>query len=185
MNRDSATQATLTLAFDGTDFDTNASMSVTVLAGALVSGGPATTGTVAVTAVVEVTASITGTTPASLTEINLNGATVTVTITDGTYDASLFTTDFTLNGAPAGTTISGVNRDSPTQATLTLAFDGTDFDTNASMTVTVLQVALATGTGPGTTGTVTVTAVVEPDLQQLHYRWSNSVRSSPNVQCRT
>jgi hypothetical protein len=160
--RDSATQATLTLAFTGTDFDVNASMSVTVLQAALATGtGPATTGTVTVTAVVEVTASITGTSPASLTETNLNGATVTVTITNGTYDASLFTTDFTLNGAPAGTTISGVARDSATQATLTLAFTGTDFDVNASMSVTVLQAALATGTGPATTGTVTVTAVVE------------------------
>ena len=99
-----------------------------------------------------VTAAITGTNPGSLTETNLNGATVTVTLTDGTYDASLSTTDFTLNGAPAGTTISGVVRDSATQATLTLAFDGTDFDTNASMSVTVLQAALASGTGPATTG---------------------------------
>ena len=172
--RDSATQATLTLAFDGTDFDTNASMSVTVLQAALATGtGPATTGTVTITAVVEVNASITGTTPASLTESNLNGATVTVTITDGTYDDPLVTTDFTLNGAPAGTTINSVVRDSATQATLTLAFDGTDFDTNASMSVTVLQAALATGTGPATTGTVTVTAVDETDLQQLHYRWRN------------
>ena len=173
--RDSATQATLTLTFDGTDFDTNASMSVTVLAGALVAGGPATTGTVTVTAVVEVSAAITGTTPPSLTESNLNGATVTVTLTDGTYqdDPPLATGDFTLNGAPAGTTISGLVRDSATQVTLTLTFDGTDFDTNASLSVTVLQAALATGTGPATTGTVTVTAVDETDLQQLHYRWRN------------
>ena len=107
------------------------------------------------------TASITGTNPGSLTESNLNGATVTVTITNGTYDASLATSDFTLNGAPTGTTIDVVVWDSATQATLTLAFDGTDFDTNASMSVTVLQAALATGTGPATTGTVTVTSLAE------------------------
>ena len=159
--RDSATQATLTLLFDGTDFDTNASLSVTVLQAALATGtGPVTTGTVTVTALLE-SAAITGTSPASLTETNLNGATVTVELTDGTYDASLFTTDFTLNGAPAGTTINSVARDTGTQATLTLAFDGTDFDTNASLSVTVLQAALATGTGPVTTGTVTVTAALE------------------------
>ena len=105
-------------------------------------------------------AAITATNPASLTETNLNGADVTVTITNATYDASLFTTDFTLNGAPAGTTINSVLRDGETQATLTLAFDGTDFDTDASMSVTVLQAALATGTGPATTGTVTVTAAL-------------------------
>jgi hypothetical protein len=118
-------------------------------------------------------AAISSTAPASLTEGNLNTATVTVTLTDGTYKASLVTGDFSLNGAPTGTSISGVVRDTATQATLTLAFNGTDFDTNASMSVTVATTALATG-GPFTTGTVTVTAVVEPpDLQQLHYRWRN------------
>ena len=159
--RDSATQATLTLLFDGTDFDTNASLSVTVLQAALGSGaGPATTGTVTVTTVLE-SAAITGTIPVSLTETNLNGADVTVTITNATYDGSLFTTNFTLNGAPAGTTIDSVLRNSATQATLTLLFDGTDFDTNASMSVTVLQAAFSPATGPETTGTVTVTTVVE------------------------
>ena len=106
-------------------------------------------------------AAITGTSPASLTESNLDGATVTVTITNATYDASLFTTDFTLNGAPAGTTITSVARDTGTQATLTLAFDATDFDANASMSVTVLQAAFSPVAGPATTGTVTVTAALE------------------------
>ena len=124
-------------------------------------------------------AAISSTNPASLTESNLNTATVTVTLTDATYKASLVTGDFSLNGAPTGTTISGVVRDSATQATLTLAFNGTDFDTNASMSVTVATTALVTG-GPFTTGTVTVTAVVESaDLQQLHYRWRNDDTGNP------
>ena len=179
--RDSATQATLTLLFDGTDFDTNASLSVTVLQAAFSPvAGPATTGTVTVTAVLE-SAAITGTNPASLTETNLNGADVTVTITNATYDDPLGTGDFTLNGAPAGTTISGVTRDTATQATLTLLFDGTDFDTNASMSVTVLQAAFSPVAGPETTGTVTVTTVVEADLQQLHYRWRNDNGGEGNL----
>ena len=119
-------------------------------------------------------AAISSTNPAPLTESNLNAATVTVTLTDGTYNASLVTGDFSLNGAPTGTTISGVVRDSATRATLTLAFDLTDFDSDANMSVTVATTALVTG-GPLTTGTVTVTAVVEGgvSLQQLHYRWRN------------
>ena len=119
-------------------------------------------------------AAISSTNPASLTEGNLNAATVKVALTDGTYNGSLVTGDFSLNGAPTGTTISGVVRDSGTQATLTLAFNGTDFDSDASMSVTVATTALVSG-GPVTTGTVTVTAVVEAptDLQQFHYRWRN------------
>ncbi len=105
-------------------------------------------------------AAITSTNPAPLTEGNLDAATVTVTLTDGTYNGSLVTGDFLLNGAPTVTTISGVVRDSATRAILTLAFDGTDFDSDANMSVTVATTALVTG-GPLTTGTVTVTAVVE------------------------
>ena len=71
MLRDSDTQATLTLAFDLTDFDSDASMSVTVEQTALTAGGPATTGTVAITAIIEsVTASISGTNPSPLLETN-------------------------------------------------------------------------------------------------------------------
>ena len=169
-----ATQATLTLAFDSTDFDTNASMSVTVLQTALVTGlAPATTGTVTVTAEVEVTLAINSTNPGSLTETNLDTATVTVDLTDGTFNNPLAAGYFSLAGAPAGTTISAAAYVTATQATLTLAFDATDFDTNASMSVTALQTALLTGTGPATTGTVTVTAVIEPLLDQIHYRWRN------------
>ncbi|MEE8519911.1 MAG: Ig-like domain-containing protein, partial [Gemmatimonadota bacterium] len=108
-----------------------------------------------------VSAAIFATSPASLTEGNLAGATLTVDLTDGTYVATPLTSHFTLIGAPTGTTISGVTRDSGTRATLTLAFDGTDFDADASLSVTVLQTALATGTGPATTGSVPVTAVLE------------------------
>ena len=163
MNRDSDTQVTLTLTFDGTDFDSNSSVSVTVNQSGLASDttGPATTSAVTVTAVLEVAVSITSTNPASLTESNLSGATVVVTLGSGTYVASLVTGNFGLNGAPAGTTIASVTRDSDTQATLPLAFDGTDFDADASMRVIVNQSALDTGTGPGTTGTATVTAFFE------------------------
>ena len=86
--------------------------------------------------------------------------TVDLTYGSGTYrdGPPPGTGDFTLNGAPAGTTIDSVVRNSATQATLTLAFDGTDFTSNTSLSVTVAHTALATGTGPATTGTVPVSA---------------------------
>ncbi|MDA2939231.1 hypothetical protein MYX75_13345, partial [Acidobacteria bacterium AH-259-A15] len=101
-------------------------ITVTVPASAL-TGSVAIVGTPTFKVLAAVTAAIGSTNPASLVESNLNGATVTVDLTDGTYNASLATGDFSLNGAPTGTTISGVVRDSATQATLTLAFNGTDF----------------------------------------------------------
>ena len=52
-------------------------------------------------------------------------------------------TDFSLSGTPAGVSIMGVERNTDTTATLTLAFDGTDFDTNHSLRVQVLKSAVS------------------------------------------
>ena len=46
----------------------------------------------------------------------------------GSMEHPLAVADFSLAGAPAGVSIMGVERNTDTTATLTLAFDGTDFD---------------------------------------------------------
>ena len=131
--------------------------------------------------VLGVSAWITSTSPSSLTETNLDTATVTVVLSGGTYDASLVIGDFSLNGAPAGTTINSVVRDGDNQATLTLAFDATDFDTNASMSVTVQSTAMVAG-GPATTATVTVTAVVESDTTPDTFDFNDQAGVAVNTQ---
>ena len=159
-----ADSALLTLAFDGTDFDADAALGVTVEQSALTVGtGPATTGTVPVTAAIEgtVTATIVATNPIALTEATLNAATLTVDISGGTFNVAPVPADFSLNGAPAGTTILSVTPVDADTVTLTLDFDATDFDADAALSVTVQQSALATGVGPATTGTVPVTASAE------------------------
>ena len=165
--RNDADTATLTLAYDDTDFDVLQMLNVTVAQSALATGtGPATTGSAVVTAILEatITASLVSTTPAALTETNLDGATVTVDITDGTYDVTLFTTDFTLGGTVPGVSVAGVVRNDADTATLTLAYDDTDFDVLQTLNVTVAQSALATGTGPATTGSAVVTAILEATI---------------------
>jgi hypothetical protein len=106
-------------------------------------------------------ASISSTTPATLTEPALNGATVVVDLSVGSYAGSLAPGNFALTSAPAGTSIASVVRNSATRATLTLAHPGTDFDVNGTLAVQVLQAALALGLGPATTAPVTVNAVLE------------------------
>ena len=96
----------------------------------------------------------------ALTEENLAGATLRIDLTDETYAPSIQGSHFTLTGI-AGLTVSGVTRDSATRATLTLAFDGTDFDTDATLAVTVAAAAVA-GAGALSTATVAVSAVEEP-----------------------
>ena len=83
----------------------------------------------------------------TLTEINLDGSMLVMTITDAVWNDPLAVADFSLAGAPAGVSIMGVERNTDTTATLTLAFDGTDFDTNHSLRVQVLKSAVSRYTG--------------------------------------
>ena len=76
--------------------------------------------------------------PARLTEENLDGATLILALTEAVWSTSLAVADFSLAGALAGVSIMGVERNTDTTATLTLAFDGTDFDDNAEISITVL-----------------------------------------------
>ena len=71
-------------------------------------------------------------TTASLTEENLDGAVVTLTLTGDVYASTLDSAHFELQNAPAGVSVSSVSRISDEEAALTLAFDGTDFDVDIS-----------------------------------------------------
>ena len=68
---------------------------------------------------------------------------------------------FELSGAPTGTTVQSARRVSDTVAELTLAYNGTDFDTDASLAVRVLASGHA-GTQNLLADAVTVTAVTAP-----------------------
>ncbi len=111
-------------------------------------------------------ASITATNPDPLVENTLNGATLEVTLAVGTYAASLTTANFTVSTLLSGLTLGSVVRDSDTQATLTLAYDGTDFDTDETIQVFVLAAA-HTGSGVLDAGSVTVTAIAENNVATL------------------
>ena len=95
--------------------------------------------------------------PAPLTEADLVGATVTVTLTDSTYVNTLSAANFTLTTV-SGVTVSSVATNSAnTVATLTLAYDGTDITTDGTLSVT-LRAAGHVGDGDLVTGTVPITA---------------------------
>ena len=95
----------------------------------------------------------------ALTEANLDGAMVRVTLMNTLYvdAASLNASGFMLSENVAGdVTVSGVVRDSDTVATLTLAHDGTDLSADGTLGVTVLAAAHASS-GNLVTGTVSIT----------------------------
>ena len=155
------TEVTVELTFSG-DFDTDATLTFTVEAGAIASyDGTAFTAQIPVTAGTE---SLAASTAAPLTEATLDESVVTLTLTGRTYEQSSFSirdamTVSGINGVTVGTF--DVDRVSDTQATVELTFDGTDFDTDATLTITVEAGAIAGYDGSAFTAQIPVTAGME------------------------
>ena len=136
---------------DGTTFTAIKSHATAVTAAAVGAGRwdvgrvltPGANTTVSVNA--PVTASIASTAPTALAETNLDGATVVVELSGTTFGASLAASNFTLTTTPAiaGLSVASVSRSSDTRATLTLRFDDTNFDLQATLAVQVLAAALS------------------------------------------
>ena len=149
--RVSDTKVTVKLAFDGTDFDTNATLTFTVGADAIAEyNGPVLITRIPVTAVVEESPTITAYATQPLTEATLNGSIIRLTLNNSTYVRSNFDIDtaVTVSGI-AGITLGlfGVERVSDTDITFELEFNG-NLDTNATLTFTVEADAIAEYDGP-------------------------------------
>ena len=154
----SDTEVEVELTFDG-DFNTNATLTFTVGAGAIKDyNGPALTAQVSVTGGPE---SIVASTDAPLTEATLDESVVTLTLSGRTYARS----SWDIRDAVTVSGIAGVTipwhepeRKSDTQITVELEFDGTNFDTDSTLTFTVGADAIAGYNGPALTAQVSVTA---------------------------
>ncbi len=101
---------------------------------------------------------------ASLSESNLDGSTIPVVLTNEKFiDGTLEKDNFVLNNAPIGVTVSSVSYTSETEASVILAFDNTDFDTDVTdFTITVIADEIR-GQADLSSDTLTITAVVEPE----------------------
>ncbi len=159
--RKSDTQLTVQLTFDGTDFDTNATLTFNVKADAIASyNGHALTATAPVTAVTE---SVNASPIAPLTEATLNRGVVTLTLSGRTYESPhTVGNNVTVLGI-TGVTVDrfNVERISDTQVNIELMFDGTDFDTNATLTFKVGADAVIGYNGAELVSQLPVTAVAE------------------------
>ena len=112
----------------------------------------------------QTTPTITVSVEEALTETNMDGQEVTITLTNGTFERS----SFDIRDAVSVSGIAGVtipwhdpDRESDTELTLELEYDGTDFDTDATLTITVESAAIVDYDGDALTAQLTVTAVAE------------------------
>ena len=163
VDRVSDTQVEVELTFDGTDFDTDATLILTVEAGAIAGyDGPAFTDQIPVTASTE---SVLASTASPLTESTLDESVVTLTLNGRTYERSSFRIRdaITVSGI-AGVTVGtfGIDRVSDTQVTVEFEFDG-NFQTDTHLTFTVDAEAIAGYNGPALTAQIPVTAGIEAD----------------------
>ncbi|NUN08884.1 MAG: T9SS type A sorting domain-containing protein [Ignavibacteriaceae bacterium] len=99
---------------------------------------------------------------AGLTEENLNGAVINITLSNETFvNEELAQENFTLNNPPAGTTINSIAYVDETSATLTLSYDGTDFDANVTNFNITIKADEFSGASELTSNNLTVTATLE------------------------
>ena len=161
IDRVSDTQVTVELTFDGTDFDTNSTITFTVAAGAIANySGSAFTAQIPVTSGSE---SLVISTAAPLTEATLDGSVVTLTLSGRAYESSSYTVGraITVSGIDGVTFKSyDVDRISDTEVTVKLTFSG-DFDTNATLTFTVGADAIEGYSGSAFTAQIPVTGSTE------------------------
>ena len=160
VDRVSDTQVTVELEFNG-DFDTDATLTFTVGAGAIANyNGSAFTTQLPVTASTE---SLVASTAAPLTEATLDGSVVTLTLSGRIYEDSSYTVGraITVSGIDGVTFKTwDVDRISDTVVTVELTFNG-DFDTNATLTFAVGADAIAGYGGSAFTVQIPVTSGTE------------------------
>ena len=159
VERASDMKITVELEFDG-NIDTDATLTVTVGAGAIAEyNGSPLTAQIPVTADTE---TVVASTEAPLTEATLDGSEVTLTLSGRTYEPfmSNITGAVTVSGID-GVTTDFITRDSDTQLTVHLEFDG-NIDTGATLTFTVAADAIVGYNGPALiTAQIPVTAITE------------------------
>ena len=163
VDRVSDTELVVKLTFDGTDFDTNATLTFTVKPDAIANyDGPALTVTTNVTAALE---SVAASSAVSLTEATLDGSVVTLTLSGGVYEPRYTVGNNVTVSGITGVTVNrfNVERVSDTQVNVELIFDGTDFDTDATLTFRVGADALSGYNGAALITQLPVVAVVEGD----------------------
>ena len=164
VNRDSSTQLSVILAFDGSDFDVDGELTFTVAVAAISGSSVDLSAGLAVTAVIEPGAAALAA-AGTLNESDLDGAVVTLALSGAEFAETVSASQVSVSGLN-GVSIASVNRDSSTQLSVILAFDGSDFDVDGELTFTV-AVAAISGSSVDLSAGLAVTAVIEPGAAAL------------------
>ena len=152
--------ASLNLSFDGSDFDSDISdFNITVSAIELTGNSNLTSNNITIQALDE-NVIITPSSP--LTETNLNGNEIAVTLIDETFiDNTLDNASFVLNNSPVGLSINSITYTDHQHASLTLSFNGSDFDTDISDFDITVAASELTGNSDLNSNNLLIDAIIE------------------------
>ncbi|MFN8208629.1 MAG: hypothetical protein U0T82_14660 [Bacteroidales bacterium] len=163
------TQATVTLAGNRTkDYDANISnLNLTIGHQELknLDAGSVSASTGVVFTSVNDAESISMADDGNITEGAIAGEKIFVTLTGGTFAASLNTSNWVLTNVPPGISIGSVTRTSATTAEITLAGTASDYDsdiTNTDLSISEVEIDDHTGANLTTNTGVRFVAIVEP-----------------------
>ncbi len=119
----------------------------------------------------------------SLQEDQLNTSTFVAELTVGTFVPTLNRNGFTLVNVPAGISIASVVRTSDTQARITIAHNGADFDSNISMGLNVAASQITQNLAVSSYNTVPVVAHVEEIsiINPVRYNLNYFVGNGPSI----
>lgn len=182
VNYDSPTQCTLTLVYDGTDFDLNVTnFSVLVKGAELASGNDLEAANALTLMAVNDEESIAISHNLPILEGEENGSEITVTLSGGTFAPNLTVGNWSVTNLPNGITLGSIVRDSSTRVRLLLSGNSTtDYDTsitNVTVICSSVEFSDATNGSALTQNTgVTLTAKVETPVVS-----SISVKTQPNL----
>ncbi len=153
--------AILFLSFDGTDFDSDyLHFSIAIAGSELTSGNELSSNELEISANDE---ELTAEAEVSLSETNLDAGIININLTGESFDDNQFSSEsFQLNNAPSGTSIELIEYVDATNATISLAFDGTDFDADFEQLSISISADELIGCQDLTSESLTVYSELEP-----------------------
>ncbi len=107
---------------------------------------------------------------AGLTESNLSGASIELSLTDEEFfDSGLTSQNFILNNAPPGLSVQSVTYNSSTTASLQLFFDNTDFDIDYTLFSISIDALELMGAGQVTSNILYISSEQEVQTAQIQH----------------
>jgi hypothetical protein len=152
--------AQLSLNFDGTDFDTNHDLSVTILASELQDGENITSNTLSIEAIDESQPGLQISSSKSLNENNLDGSVVQLQLSNEEF-SGLQAQHLTLQNAPEGCTVASISDITATTCNVVLAFTGIDFDDNVTNFRILVDAEGLVGTANLLSNAIAIEAIIE------------------------